>query len=561
VKSVGLPRLVAILGVTVGVGGALAAIMLRLGQPPMTVLYSDLPYGEAQRVIEQLEQTDTPYELKGGRARATILVPKTAALRLRMSVAEEGVVSGASVGYEIFDDESALGATAFQQNMNRLRALEGELARTITSLDGVRAARVHLVLPERELFAREEKKPSASIVVDAPAGLEPRSVRAVRNLVASAVPDMKPGRVTILDNSGALLAAAMDEGDDTGEAMAEMAETRTAQTEARLRRTVEDILGRLIGPDRVRVQVAADMNFDRISETSQIFDPDRQVVISTVTEEEAANSKDPGDDDGVSVGGGLPGADLGVDGGGAASTSSNQRTTETVNYEVSKTVRNEVREMGRIERLSVAVAVDGVYAPDPETGEQVYTPRTEEEIQRIEALVRTAVGYDESRGDRVEIVNMPFARPDNGFEPIAEPGGAFSLGKDDFMRIGEMAVLGLLGLVLALFVLRPMVSPGKGAKGAADGAGALPAAASGEALALAAPGAQGADGEAQALAGPDGQRALPAPDGENALQQHIDFARVQGKVKASSVQEMSQLVSENTEEAASVLRNWINEGA
>lgn len=549
-KSFGLPRLVAIAGVTIGVAGALVAIMLHLGAPPMTVLYADLPYEDAQPVIDKLEQSDIHYELRGGRARATILVPKSDAMKLRMTMAENGLPANGTVGYEIFDKEDALGATSFQQNINRLRALEGELERTIASLDGVRAARVHLVLPERELFSHEQKQPSASIVVDAPRGLPSNSVRAIQNLVASAVQDLKPNRVTVLDNTGALLAAAEDENDPTGAVASEMAQQRTASTEARIRKSVEDILAPVIGPDRVRVQVAAQMNFNRVSETAEIYDPDGQVVLSSVTQEEAGQSTDPADNNAVSVGQNLPGADLGLSGNsGGAATTSNQKTTETTNYQISKTVRNKVQEAGAIERLSVAIAVDGVYTTDAATGESTYAPRTDEEMARIETLVKSAIGFDAKRGDQVKVVNMKFNRTPTDFKPVEEPTASPGLTKDDFMRIAEIAVLGILGVILALFVLRPMLKPGTPGK--------LPAP---QQLASLPP---GADAQAHMqLPAEERQRALPPPENaDNPLHQHIDYARVQGKMKAGSVKELSELVKENTDESTAVLRNWISGAA
>ena len=552
IKNIGIQRLVAILGVTAGVAAALAAIVLRLGSPPMTVLYTDLPYEDAQSVIERLEQSDIPYQLKGGRARATVLVPKNEALRLRMTLAEEGLPRQGSMGYELFDQGNAFGATSFQQNLNRVRALEGELARTITALDGVRAARVHLVLPERALFSRDQQSPSASIVIDAPRGVEPRTVRAVRNLVASAVPDLQPGRVTLLDNSGVLLAAAQNEADD-GAALAALTEERTAAAESRIRRTVSEIVGGIVGVDRVRVQVSAEMNFNRISETAEIFDPDGRVALSTVTVEESSTSEDPDNNAGVSVGENLPGADIGGQGAGV-SRSSNQRTEETTNFEISKTVRNEVRETGVIERLSVAVAIDGIYESAAD-GTDTYTPRSDDELQKISALVKSAIGYNEERGDQVEIVNMPFERVAAGFQPIEEVAEA-GLGKDDFIRIGEIAVLGILGVILAMFVLKPMLQPAASAEAAtANGAPAMLAAAPAGEAAHGAPAGPGVAALGDDGAG--GRRALPHPDGEHPLQQQIDFARLQGQIKTTSVKEISDLVKDNTDESAAVMRNWI----
>ena len=252
IRSFGVARLGAVIGVTIGVAIALGLIIMRIGEPPMSILYADLDMRDAQRVIERLEQDGVKHSVRERGGRVAVLAPRDQAARLKLDFAADGVIAQSSVGYEIFDQGEAFGATSFQQNINRLRALEGELGRTISSIAGVRSTRVHLVLPTRELFARDKKTASASIVVDAPRGLDQRSVKAIINLVASAVPELLPTGITVLDASGALLAAGQHA--DGVNPMGGDVEEKTAAVEARIRRTVENIVGRIVGEENLRVQ-------------------------------------------------------------------------------------------------------------------------------------------------------------------------------------------------------------------------------------------------------------------------------------------------------------------
>ena len=372
IRSFGVARIASIIGVSLGVAIAMGLIMARIGAPSMGVLYAGLSYGEAQPVIERLEQDGVEHTLRDGGTELTILAPRDQISQLRLSLAADGLSVGGGVGYELFDDNQTLGATSFQQNINRLRALEGELARTLSSINGVRTARVHLVLPERELFARDKQTASASIVIDAPGGVDNRTVRAMVNLAASAVPELSPSHVTILDARGQLLASGA--GDDSADAMAASIEEKKIAAEARIRREVESLVGRIVGAENVRVEIAADMDFSRITESSEIVDPDSQTVLSSTTVEETASSLDPNRARGVSVANSLPGGQA-FDASNAPATSSTQRTEETTNYEVTKTMRNAVREEGLvIKRLSVAVALNGL-AQTAADGTVSYTPR------------------------------------------------------------------------------------------------------------------------------------------------------------------------------------------
>ncbi len=270
--------------------GFFAFIIMRMSAPQMTMLFSDLSLEDSGAIIKDLERQNIPFQLRN--EGAMILVPRDRVARLRMKLAEGGLPKGGGVGYEIFDRSDTLGATSFVQNVNHLRALEGELARTIRAIERIQMARVHLVLPERQLFSRDRPEPSASIVLRVRGMLEPQQVRAVRHLVASAVNGLKPERVSVIDETGRLLA----DGARGDNAMGVTADERQIAYERRLRDQVETIVTSVVGPGRARVQLTADFDFNRVTQTSEKFDPEGRVLRSSQTREESTNSGANGQD-------------------------------------------------------------------------------------------------------------------------------------------------------------------------------------------------------------------------------------------------------------------------
>jgi flagellar M-ring protein FliF len=531
-KTLGAPRIAAMAAVTLALVGFFAFLILRVTAPQMTPLFTDLSYEDSSAIVKELERQGIAYELRndGG----IVMVPKDRVARLRMSLAGEGLPKGGGVGYEIFDKSDALGTTSFIQNINNLRALEGELSRTIRGLDRVVAARVHLVLPERPLFSRDKVEPSASIVLKVHGALEPQQVRAIRHLVASAVNGLKPQRVSIVDETGRLLADGTG-SDEFGEASVD---ERRSSFEKRLREQVEGIVSSVVGPGRTRIQVSADFDFNRITETSDKFDPEGRVVRSSQTREETSASESR--DNQVTVGNEIPGGGNQRQPGAAPEAAGprdqNRKSEEIVNYEISKTTKTEVIEGGRINRISVAVLVDGAYGKN-DKGDIVYQPRTKEEIDQIAGLVRTAIGFDQKRGDQVEVVNLRFA--ETPATPITEPSGwlaALQFTKDDIMRAIEMVVMGLLGLVVLLMVVRPLVRRVLAPESRAIAA--LPA------------GGQLAD----ALGSIESMKAEPSETARK-----IDIAQIQGQVHAQSVQKVGELADKNPSEAVSIIRQWMSE--
>ena len=548
-QGVGTSRILVVLIVSASVIGLLGYFGTRLTEPPMTILYGDLDPKDSGQIVARLETMAVPYELRAGGTQ--VFVPSDRALRLRMAMAEEGLPNGGSVGYEVFDRADSLGSTRTMQNINLLRALEGELERTIKSMSQINAARVHLVMPKRNLFARDKRESSASIVLSMVGGnrLNKSQVLAIRHLVASAVPGLKPIQVSIVDNRGNLLARGG--GDDDGEGMAAAAsQDFRAAYETRLTRAIEELLEQSLGIGKVHAQVNAEINFDRVTTSAEIYDPDGQVVRSSQIVEERSASADGAANENVSIGNSLPNGDQGGGGVAVSNNDTSERIEETTNYEITKTIRNHVSESGTVKRLSVAVLVDGNYVQGSD-GAAAYEPRSEEEIAQLTALVKTAVGFDAERGDSLEVINMQFVQIEliEGEEPPM-----VDLGKGDYFKIAEIAVMFVVGVLVVLMVLRPLATRamGSGGGGAFQGAEAA-----GEGQpALAAP----EGGPAAVAQLPPGAEELP-PIPTSKLDSTIDVANVEGRMKMSSMKRVGEIVDGHPEEALNIIRNWMNQEA
>ena len=533
-QGFGIGRLAAILGAGAGAAAILIALMLRLGGQPTSLLYANLDLKEAGQITSQLDTAGVKYEVKGDGS--TIFVDRDKVASTRLMLSGKGLPTSGSVGYEIFDNAPALGQTDFVQNLDRQRALEGELGRTIHAIQGISFVRVHLVLPRRQLFDEDAEQPSASILIaTGGARLGAEQVRSIRNLVAGAVPDLKADRVSITDQQGELLAA---EGDG---AVDGMGGGERSQVEERIRRTVKDIVEGVVGPGHARVQVSADVDMSSHTTQSEKYDPDGQVVRSTATTDEKSNETKASPTGATSASQNVPGAQPAAGANGDSTNTGHQE--ETTNYEISKTTTTEVQAPGQIKRLSVAVAVDGSTGPSVHGKPGPYTPRSAADMKQIEALVRSAMGYDGQRGDQLSVVNVQFDRALDGDGPsVASP---FSFDKNDIMRGAELLVLaGVAGMII-FFVVKPML------KASAGGVSPMVTALS------ASPIGGGGGGFALAgAAGGSGALALPSPEGDARL----DIARIEGQVKASSVKRVSEFVDRHPDESLAILRSWLHEG-
>lgn len=578
-RSLGPARLAIMAGVAAAILAFFVYFTGRLSQSEMSLLYGDLEQADSAQIVNTLESLGVPYELSRDGSR--VMVPEDQVARLRLSMAEQGLGAGGSIGYELFDGADGFGSTSFEQNLRHKRAMEGELARSISSISSVQSARVHLVLPERELFSRERRQPSASIVValSGNRGLSGQQIRAIQQLVSSAVPQMAPGAVSIVDDEGNLLARRSD--GDGAEELATTADEMRINMENRLANAVESLLERSVGPGNVRAEVSVELDFDRITENSEIYDPDGQVVRSTQVVEESSQDTEPGDA-AVTVGNNLPDAGLQDPGALGGANSLSQRTEETVNYEISRVVKTHVRESGQIRRLSVAVLVNGQSVAGPE-GEVTFEPFPQEKLDQLAALARSAVGYNADRGDTVEIANLPFA----DMIPEGMAGSAadsfLGIGRHDLMRVAELIVLGVVAVLVLLLVVKPMIGRllERGPAIAGDAGGILagelagqggnlpvPAGAAGGAVALA------RDGQGHSMLSGSGggaggvavarETGISMPDGDEEgqdLEQLIDINRVDGRVRASSVRKIGEIVEKHPEEAVAIIRNWLYQEA
>ncbi|MBP9231185.1 MAG: flagellar M-ring protein FliF, partial [Phenylobacterium sp.] len=335
----GIGRVAAMLGVGIGVVAAIVALSMNLGQPK-SLLYSNLDLKEAGAITAALDQANVKYEIKGDGS--TILVGRDEVGSTRLLLSSKGLPTSGSVGYEIFDNANAMGQTDFVQQLNRQRALEGELARTIQALDGVTSARVHLVLPKRDLFEEEAEQPSASISIGV-GGRQPSAdqVRAMQNLVAGAVPNLKPDRVTVVDQHAKTLS-----GGEAGDAMA--ADGRKSDVEQRITKTIKTLVEGMVGPGKARVNVTADLDLSRVTIAEEKFDPDGQVIRSESTTEETAKENGPATNGQATAANNIPGG-TGAEGDNSISNSGS--TESTTNYEISKTTRTEVKEPGQLKRI------------------------------------------------------------------------------------------------------------------------------------------------------------------------------------------------------------------
>lgn len=556
--ALGPRRLLALAGVGLAVLGLVVALALRGASTPMAPLFAELEPRDAAAVTTALDRARIPYRLAAGGAQ--VLVPTEDVPRVRLLLAREGLPAGGGIGWELFDRGDSLTTTPFQQDVNRLRALEGELSRTIRGLSGVRAARVHLVLPRREAFSRERGEAQASVVLAMMGSqrLDREGVQAVLHLVATAVPGLKPQNISIVDSRGELLARGGQALAGSAGAVATQEELKRAQ-EMRIGRAVEELLERTLGAGRVRAEATVEMDFDRIETREERFDPDNQVPRSTQSSSESSRNTEAAQP--TSVATNLPGAE---GGGGGSSGSQESRQEETTNFEIGRTTRATLREHPVVRRISVAVLVDGVADPTPDEPNRV-RERTAEELARIAALVRAAAGLDERRGDKVEVVSMRFAAPD-AVDGGADAGGLLGLALSPAMtaRLAESALLALVALAAILLLGRPMVGRLGAALAPPALAGAAAGAGAGAGTAL--PGAEAtaaltADGAPPALPGAAVTGAAGGTAGGAATPEDeamISLSHVQGQMRASSLQGLARMVEGNPDETLVVLRRWLS---
>ncbi len=541
-RALGAARLAALGAVGAAMLGLLALLAMRggAGSGAMSLLYADLDPREVAQIVDQLDRAHIAHQEPGAGDR--VLVPASEVARARLALAKDGLPSGGSIGYEIFDRGDALTSTQFQQQINETRAMEGEIARSIRMITGVRAARVHLVLPKRQAFSHDTDPAQASVLLTMAGGarLDNQGVQAVLNLVAAAVPGLKAQAIAIIDNRGNLLArAGQPTGEDSG---AQTGDQLRRTEEIRLTHAVEDMLEQSLGPGHVRAEAAVTMNYEHFAETHENYDPDQQVVRSTETVTDTSKSTEA--EKATTVQNNLPNADAGA---GGQTGSQQQRQEETTNYEIGKTIRTLSHDQPQIAKVSMAVMVDGLIETSVD-GKAAWHERKPDEIARIKRLVSSTIGFDAKRGDVIDVVSMHFAPPEAAPLPATGFMGV-TLEKTDIMMLAQSALLGLAVLIGLLFVLRPMAlrlaaqAPDDVARltmsdGTTPGVAALPHGGAGGHL-------PGSTDQAAALALAD--------------ESMVAIASIEGQIRASSIRQLAGMVEKHPEESLAIIRSWMTQ--
>jgi len=422
-------------------------------------LFANLSNEDTGEIVKKLKEQKVNYRIASdGKA---ILVPSDKVYDLRISLASEGLPQGGGVGYEIFDRKN-FGMTEFVQKLNYQRALQGELSRTISQIAGVEQARVHLAIPEKSLFKDQEKKPTASIVLQMKSNRQLRDseVQGIVHLVASSIEGMDPEQVTVLDRRGKLLSHT-GPSDATGKLTSTMMETQRGY-EKSLEERLQSLLDKAVGSGKSVARVSANLNFKQVEKLEERYDPEATVVRS----EQRIEQKD-GSTSTTAAGSGIPGvqsatgkaapapAGTSVAGGGT-------KRDETLNYEISRSTAKIIEPVGSLNKISVAIMVDGKYeaATAPKGGQVAkpkYAPRSQEELQKIEALVKSAVGFNAERGDQLSVVNVPFQ--ETGEEGTGEAPKFWEKisEKPVVSDLLKNSLLGAAFLALIFLVIRPLM--------------------------------------------------------------------------------------------------------
>ncbi len=514
-----------IIGVLIGFFSAAVALVLWANRTEYSVLYSNIDPNSAGSVVADLRNSKIPFRLENGGT--TILAPSDQINELRLKYVQSGFIKDNVNGYEIFEKNN-LGMTTFMQRLNFKRALEGELMRTINQFPEIKQSRVHLVIPEDKLF-EGEKEGSASVVLHFMPGahMNTNQVKGIAALVANSVEGIEPKDVVVMDDDGNVLVQD-DEGNASMGNVGNQYELRQS-LEQQLQKKVQDIVGGVVGKNNMVVKVSADLNFDRIERTKEEIDPDNTAILSQEKYNESSKS--------------------------AIDTSNYNVQKVTSNYEISKTKETYVSNTGDIKRLTVAVLVNGRYQKNKtKDGKEAYTyiPRSEEELNQIASLVKSAVGYNEDRGDVVEVQNMKLAdRQVTKDKEYFEQGIRF-----DFWE--KIITYGLIfvGLLLALFLLKGMLKtsvaqlalPGGGTAAAESLPGSVPASSE----------------ESQALnenTSVSGQIKRPQPEEEISedfyMKKLSPEARAKMKAKDKMTDEVIKFAEENPENTTKLIRSWL----
>ena len=554
-------------GLLVGLAASVAlgfAVVLWSQQPDYRPLYGSLSGLDTNQVIETLTAADIAYTLEPNSG--ALLVKADDLARARLKLAAVGVApSDGNRGFEMLDQEQGLGTSQFMEATRYRRSLEGELARTVSSLNNVKSARVHLAIPKSSVFVRDERRPTASVLVDLYPGrsLEASQVMAIVNLVATSVPELDKSQVTVVDQKGTLLSS---QGENSELSMAGKQFDYSRRVEGMFTQRVHNILQPVLGTGRYKAEVSADVDFSAVESTSEMFNPDQPALRSEqkVNEQRQAglgaqgvpgalSNQPPGPSSAPQTtgGGAAAGAPAAIAAGNPLLDANGQQITDpatgqpmlapfpadkreqsTRNYELDRSVSYTKQQQGRLRRLSVAVVLDDQTKVDAKTAEVTQVPWSAAELARFTRLVQDSVGFDASRGDSVSVINAPFAAQD-GDEIISIPFYT----QPWFWDIIKQVLGVLFILVLVFGVLKPVLknisSAGKGSAGGGHG----------DDVALGAMGGYGADlaDDRVSIGGPQ-SILLPSPtEGYDA-----------------QLNAIKGLVAEDAGRVAQVVKEWIN---
>ena len=522
-------------GLMVGLAASVAlgvAVVLWAQEPNYQPVVGDMSGYNPQDVTTILDANNIDYRMDP--RTGALLVPSDEVYNARLKLAAEGVTDEQTMGYEPLDQDRGLGTSQFMETISFRRGLEGELARTIGSMRTVRAARVHLAIPERSVFVRDARTPTASVFLEVIAGrrLEQEQIASIINLVAGSIPEMSKDNVTVVDQSGNLLTGREHGGDSQ---QIEDQYDYTSRVEDRLARRVASMVRPVVGDGRFRAEVTADLDFSSVEQAEELFNPEQQAVRSErqMTERRAGGGAS-----------GIPGAlsnqppaqatvpeqATADDEGNVQAPPVNMREESTRNYEMDRTVSYIRQELGRIKRLSVALAVDDMKVVDPQTGEVSYEPWPEQELQRLTMLVRDAVGYSAARGDSVTVMNTAFAAE----EQIEFEAPAF-WEQPWFWDLMKQVLAGLVILVLVLGLLRPTLKSLSG----------------------------GGRSERRGESGNDGYDGLDGIEGGDALREAMhsqDDLLLPGATDSYDRQlnALKGLIAEDPARVSQVMRQWVN---
>lgn len=502
-------------------------------------LYGSLEHLDSEGVVQVLESQDIKFKVddKSG----ALLVESKDIHRARLKLAEAGIPGDRSAGFELLDQEQPLGTSQFMENARYRRSLEGELARTITSINSVRSARVHLAIPKRSVFVRDSSRPTASVFLEVfpGAGVKPEQVKAIANLVASSIPELLLENVTVVDQKGNLLSTGEED-----EQLLQAAKHReyTLKLESDITQRINNILMPVVGSGNYKAEVSADVDFTEVEQAEEMFNPDLPAVRSEQTMEESS--------DGRGLAAGIPGALTNQPPGtaaapeqanpqdpnaAAAAANGNVRRQATRNYELDRTVSYTKHQQGKLRRMSVAVVVDDRLVIDAD-GNETRVPWTDNELERMAVLVRDAVGFSASRGDSVNVLNSPFIDRGDATEILEMPFWQ----EEWFQSLVKQLVGLLLILALILGLLRPVLKSltNTGSKAKEEEAAR-------EMAALQAAGLDSFEGLSDETVTLTGGDALALPSPEESYEQQLNAIK--------------GLIAEDPGRVAQVIKRWINQ--